>query len=145
MFGSLLDKGKAWATSPQAMKLMMNPKVQKAMMMAMQMPGTVREEVTTRTHKFASYADLVTRKDVQVLTKHLRKLEREVARLNRELEKAHEVAAASVKAPAAAPSEAVSAPTKSSSGTKNEATTGSPEKTKVKRKVKRKVVKKKTE
>ncbi|MEC8022948.1 MAG: hypothetical protein VX223_03380, partial [Myxococcota bacterium] len=138
MFGSLLDKGKAWATSPQAMKLMMNPKVQKAMMMAMQMPGTVREEVTTRTHKFASYADLVTRKDVQVLTKHLRKLEREVARLNRELEKAHEAAA---KAPAAAPMEAVSAPTTSTSGPKKESTTGSPEKKKVKRKVKRKVVK----
>ncbi len=141
MFGSLLDKGKAWATSPQAMKLMMNPKVQKAMMMAMQMPGTVREEVTTRTHKFASYADLVTRKDVQVLTKHLRKLEREVARLNRELEKAHEAAA---KAPAAAPTEAVSAHTTSTSEPKKEATTGSPEKKKVKRKVKRKVVKKKT-
>jgi len=134
MFGSLKDKGKAWATSPQAMKLLMNPKVQKAMMKAMQMPGTVRQEVTSRTHKFANYADLVTRKDVQTLTKHLRKLEREVARLNRELEKAHEAAAAkaSVAPPTAAPEAAAPSATED---------TPAPKK-KVKKKVKRKVVKK---
>ena len=135
MFGSLKDKGKAWATSPQAMKLLMNPKVQKAMMKAMQMPGTVRQEVTSRTHQFANYADLVTRKDVQVLTKHLRKLEREVARLNQELEKAHAQAAAATPTPApAAAAPAVSESKTAASSTK-------PKKV-VKKKVKRKVVKK---
>ena len=133
MFSSLKDKGKAWATSPQAMKLLMNPKVQKAMMKAMQMPGTVRQEVTSRTHKFADYADLVTRKDVQILTKHLRKLEREVSRLNRELEKAHAAAAS-------ATASATPAPTTPAEPAK----TAEPAKKKkvVKKKVKRKVVKK---
>jgi glutamate-1-semialdehyde aminotransferase len=134
MFGSLKDKGKAWATSPQAMKLLMNPKVQKAMMKAMQMPGTVRQEVTSRTHQFANYADLVTRKDVQVLTKHLRKLEREVARLNQELEKAHAQAAAATSTPAPAAAPAVSE-------SKTAASSPKPKKV-VKKKVKRKVVKK---
>ena len=134
MFGSLKDKGKAWATSPQAMKLLMNPKVQKAMMKAMQMPGTVRQEVTSRTQQFANYADLVTRKDVQVLTKHLRKLEREVARLNQELEKAHAQAATATPTPTPAVAPAVNE-------SKTAASTPKPKKV-VKKKVKRKVVKK---
>jgi hypothetical protein len=86
MFNNIKKAGMKWATSPQAMKIMTNPEFQKVLMKALQLPNDVRHAVQERTAKFADFADLATRADVQTFTRTIRDLERDVQKLKRELD-----------------------------------------------------------
>ncbi len=86
----LKQAGLKFATSPQAMKLMSNPKVQQALMKLLQLPNDVRTGVQKRTGQFAQYADLVTRTDMQQLNRMVRDLERELRRLQRQVQREEE-------------------------------------------------------
>ena len=90
----LLDKikkaGMNWATSPQAMKLMGNPNVRKALMRIIQLPGEIRAGVVDRTSKFAAYADLVTRNDMMELRRNLRRMQSDLERLRRQVREEQE-------------------------------------------------------
>ncbi|MBT9558351.1 MAG: hypothetical protein IV100_20120 [Myxococcales bacterium] len=102
MFSKIKKMGMDFATSPQAMSMMSNPNVQKALMKALQLPSDVRNAVQARAKAVAEYTDIATRNDVQTFAKTVRELERELNRVKRELEA--EKAKAAQRAAAAAPS-----------------------------------------
>jgi BMFP domain-containing protein YqiC len=87
----LLDRlkqaGLQIAMSPQAMKLLSNPNVQKAMMKAINMRSDIRMTMQRRVSSFAKNMDLVTREDVSRLKQTIRDLESTVSRLKSDLEK----------------------------------------------------------
>ncbi len=117
MFSNLKEAGMKWASSPQAMKLMTNPNVQKALMKALQLPGEVRNAVQERTKAFAEYADLATRGDIQTFQRTMRDLEREIGRLKRDLD-AERAKVATMSTAAAAPTAAPPAETEAPKKTK---------------------------
>jgi len=139
MFSKIKKMGMDFATSPQAMSMMSNPNVQKALMKALQLPSDVRNVVQARVKAVAEYTDIATRNDVQSFAKTVRELERELNRVKRELEAEKAKAAQRAAAAAVATASSTAAPSADAAPvTEAASASDAPKKTKI-------VTKKKTE
>ncbi|MEY3013133.1 MAG: hypothetical protein RIT45_1868 [Pseudomonadota bacterium] len=98
--------------SDTAMKVVSNPKVQGAMLRALNARGELREAVEKRVSTLATALDLVTREDVATLRRTIRNLEDTLEELREELDEARSTAdsASKVAAQAHAAAEAATTP-----------------------------------
>lgn len=97
--------------SDAAMKVVSNPRVQGAMLKALNARGELREAVERRVSTLATALDLVTRDDVATLRRTIRNLEDSLEELREELDDARSVAEAAGQQAEAAKAAAESAGT----------------------------------
>lgn len=95
--------------SDAAIKVVSNPKVQGAMLKAINARGELREAVERRVSNLATALDLVTRDDVATLRRTIRNLEDTVEELREELDDARTTAEAAGKTAADAKAAAAAA------------------------------------
>ena len=75
--------------SPTTLKVLSNPRVQRAMLQAINLRADLRQKVTVQVEDFARNHNLVTREDVAQLRRTIRELEATVATLRNEVDEAN--------------------------------------------------------
>jgi len=76
--------------SPTTLKVLSNPRVQRAMLQAINLRSDIRQKVTVQVEDFARNHNLVTREDVAHLRRTIRELEATVATLRNQVTEASE-------------------------------------------------------
>ena len=73
------------AMSPTAMKLLSDPRIQKVMMKAIQLPGEVRQTLEKNGQNIAEVLSLVTKEELSSMRRTIRDLQSEIESLRNEL------------------------------------------------------------
>lgn len=84
---SIMNQGMKLMTDPRFAKLMQDPRVMKAVMGAISVPGKVQSLASDQVEKIAKAMALATEDEMKDLRRTVRRLEEEVARLQKEKEK----------------------------------------------------------
>jgi hypothetical protein len=108
IFDRIKEAGMKVAMSPTTMKLLSDPRIQKAMMRALRLPSDVRLAMEKNGQSLARTFALVTREDLLDMKRNLRDLKGQLVQLQSELEVAR-AAAAAAGAPIEAPGNGSSA------------------------------------
>ncbi len=79
-----MKQGVKWMSDPRITRMLQDPRIMRAVMQMMNVPGKVQSFTSEQVEKLAKTMNLATEDEVRDLKRHVRRLEEEMSRMDRQ-------------------------------------------------------------